>query len=584
MVKSSARELKSLVELKESISAYSDLDEILKMGLRKTIEITNMDGGVIYLVDKSGELLLRAAYGLPDRFLRSIERMFLGEGITGNVAMNGKIEIVPDLSKDDRVARGIVKRFRIRTLVSIPLTGGDEIHGVMNIVSYNVNKFNQSDIGFLKKTGEFIGNAINNIIIYQRVQHQVERMRDLNDISLEMTMILNPVMILEKISEYVEKLFHVRDYAIVFNKNIKLISKIKSLKELRSPGFKRVRLGFSRQSLGRTIFETERENVVVINDYFSDARFPLPNKNYSIFRMPRSIMGSRLLFGRNNLGIIVIGSHKLNAFTQEDGHIFKLFSACVSGSIGNALVFYDLRNSFRRLRAAQKVIVKGEKIAALIRLTTQITHRIKNSLGAMQTSLDVLTKEDGLSTDGRELLEVLTMENKKLNKLVDDFFEFAGPERKSYENVQLPDFLNETVNTFMEESGRKDIKIIKQYDKKLSNINLSPLRFSCLIQRLLENAIESISDSSGVIEVGYRLMEKNRMRHRFVEFFVKDNGCGIEPALVPKVMEPFFTTKPGGNGLGLSIAERIAEQHGGSISIDSVKNNGTCVKVLIPLR
>lgn len=584
MAKLNERQLKLLVELKDTISIYSDLDKILKSGLRKTIEITKMDAGVIYLIDKSGELLLKTSSGLPEAFLRGVEKMFLGEGITGSVAMSGKLEVVRDLSTDSRVARKIVKRYKIKTFVSIPLIGDDEIHGVMNIVSYKIVKFDRTFIEFLKKSGEFIGNAINNIIIYQRVQHQIERMKELNDISLEITMLLNPSAILEKITEYVKRLFQVKDYAIVFNKNLKLVSKIKSLKEIRSSGFRKTRLGFLRPSLGKIIFESGRENVVVIKDYFSDARFPVPLKNDKMFKTSRSIMGSKLIFGRNNLGIMVVGSHKVNAFDKEDEHIFKLFSACVSGSIGNALLFYDLRNSFRRLRAAQKVIVKGEKIAALIRLTTQITHRIKNSLGAMQTSLDVLTKEEGLSHDGSELLEVLGMENKKLNKLVDDFFEFAGPEIKNYENVLLQDFLNETVNIFMEESGRKDIRIVKQYDNRITDIKLNPLRFSCLIRRLLENAMESITENSGLIEVGYRLTGQNSTKQRFVEFFVRDNGCGIEPVLIPKVMEPFFTTKPGGNGLGLSIAERITEQHGGTITIDSMKNKGTCVKVLIPLR
>ncbi len=584
MARLSEEQLKLLVELKDTISSYSDIDKILKFGLDKTIEIAKMDAGVIYLIYKSGELLLKASSGLPKAFLKGVEKMWLGEGITGKVAMSGKIESVPDLSKDERVARKTVKRLKIKGFVSVPLMGENEILGVMNIVSYRIVKFDETFIEFLKKSGDFIGSAINNIIIYQRVQQQIEKMKKLNDITLEMTMLLNPSAILEKIPEYVKTLFQVKDYAIIFNKNLKLISKIKSLKEVRTSGFRKVRIGFLRPSLGKFIFDAGKEKVIIIKDYFSDTRFPIPQQDDKMFRTSRSIIGTRLTFGRNNLGIMVVGSHRVNAFDKEDEHIFKLFSACVSASIGNALLFYDLRYSFRRLRAAQKVIVKGEEIAALIRLATQITHRIKNSLGAMQTSLDILTKEEGVSQDGSELLEVLRMENKKLNKLVDDFFEFAGPETKNYENVCIADFLSETLNTFMEENERKNIRIVKRYDRKITNIRINPGRFSCLIRHLLENAMESITDSRGLIEVGYRLIGQNSSRPKFVEFFVMDNGCGIEPVVIPKVMEPFFTTKPGGNGLGLSIVERIAEQHGGTVAIESAKGRGTCVRVIIPVR
>lgn len=582
MLSQEEKRLQKLFELKETVTQFSELDEILDSGLRKMVEITDLDGGCVYLVDKGGTLVLKCSIGLPQKLLKTLSRLVLGEGITGSVASTGKVEIVSDLTKDDRIAKKIVKRYGIRTFVSIPLTGGDETHGVMNIFSFSVRDID-GDEEFYKRAGEFIGNSINNIVIYQRIQHQVERMRVLNDINLELTMILNIISIIKKIPEYITKLFQVRDYAIVFNKKIKLVSKIKGIKDVRTQGFKKVRLGFSRPSLGRLIFEGSRGDVILVNDYFNDSRFPTPVKKDGLLKMSRAILGSPLIFGRNNLGIIVIGSHKAGAFDNEDSHIFKLFSACISAGIGNSLLFSDLRNSYRRLRAAQKVIIKGEKIAALIRLTTQIAHRIKNSLGAIQTSIDVLKKESELSEDSRELIEVIGMENKKLNKLVDDFFEFAGPENSGLEDVNLPDLLDDTINSFLDEL-EQTVKINREYDRRITSMRIDPKRISSLIRCLLENAVDAIPGDRGEIKIGYRLCGGNGARDKEVEFFVKDNGCGIEPALIPKVMEPFFTTKPGGNGLGLSIVERIAEAHGGSVSIDSVKNQGTCVRVIIPVR
>jgi len=582
MIKKDFKKLDLLLELKEAISFSSDLSKILQTGLNKILMSSGMNAGAVYLLDKSGKLVMHASCSLPHELMQKLEKMVIGEGITGSVALSGKLEFVPDLMRDDRLARKIVKKYKLRTMVSIPLIGNNEVLGVMNVVSYRKLDFNNQWLDFFRKAGEFIGNGIYNIIIYQRVQHQVERMRDLNDINLEITMILNPINLLEKIPEYVNRLFRVDEYAIVLNRNIKLISKLRKVKDIRSPGFRHVRLGFNRRSLGKVIFEGDHDGVIVVNDYFNDKRFPVPLKH--TFKSPRSVLGCRLIFGRMNLGIMVIGSQRQGAFNEEDKHIFKLFSANVAGSFGNALLFNDLRGSYRRLRAAQKVIVKGEKIATLIRLTTQIAHRIKNSLGAMRTSLDVLAKEVGLSRDAIELLDVLSMENRKLHKLVDDFFEFAGPERKEFQHVNLSEFLDGIISAFLEEISPKKIEIIKNYSDGNDRIEINPASFASLIRRLLENSADSVLDSNGRIEVGYNFYEKNKKGNRFVEIFVKDNGCGIEPAIIQKVTEPFFTTKPGSTGLGLAIVERIAEQHGGNVMIESVVNKGTCVKVILPAR
>lgn len=579
------RRLKQLLDLKEELSGYTDLQRILDAGLKKAIEITGMDAGAIYLIDNSGELVLSASYGFPATFLKKVEIMKLGEGVTGAAAMNGKVEFIPDISKDERIIRSAVKTYGIKTLVSIPLVGADEVYGVLNLVSLDRKSYTAREgMEFFKKIGEFIGNALNNMIIYDRVQKQVERMRVLNDITTELTMLLKTTLILDKIPEYINKLFQVKDFAIIFNRNIKIVSKMRSLKDMRTPGFKRVRLGFYRPSLGKVIFDSLSDRPVVVSDYLKDNRFPVPTFKRKIYRSPRSILGTKLVFGRNTLGIIVVGSHRIGAFVREDEQILKLFATCLSGALGNALLFQDLLTSYRRLRAAQKVIVKGEKIAALIRLTTQIAHRIKNSLGAMRTSLDVLTKNEGITNEGRELIDILSMENNKLNKLVDDFFEFAGPERRSFEKVNLPDFLNDTINSFLEEVSNEKLKLLRSPDRRIRDLRLNPVTFSSLLRRLLENAVEATAENHGEIVVGYRLVNGGSSRHKYVEFFVKDSGHGIEPAIIPKVTEPFFTTKPGGNGLGLAIVERIAEQHGGDLIIESRKDKGTCVKVLIPIR
>ncbi|HEY4715987.1 MAG TPA: GAF domain-containing protein [bacterium] len=584
-MKMSQEKLYELFELKERISSATKLSEIMNSSIEEMIKITHMDAGCIYLMDKDGNMSLAAHKGFTPKFLEGVNHMLTGEGITGRVTLTGLPEIVNDVVREPRIARRIVKEKGIHSFVSIPLLTDNRTIGVMNVASFKERRFEKGFEKFLLSIGRTVGNAIYNATLFKRVKGQVNRMMTVNDIGIEISGIFNLSKILEKIPVYFEKLFQVNNYAIVFNHRLKKLRKYKEIKEIRTAGFRKVRLSFLRPSFGRLVFNSESDSPVVIQDCFADGRFPSsPIKSDKTVTL-RSLIGAKIKGGLDTYGIVAIGSRSKNAFDENDIRIFKLFLSFLSASIHRAILFGEMKHSYRRLLAAQKLIVRAEKVSTLVRFATQIAHRIRNSLSAMRTALDILNNEEGITGEAKELLEILFSEQIKLNKLVDDFYTFAGPDDKTRTAVNIQQFLNSIIEGFLEHEAHqlKELNILKKYDPRIESISIDTIRFGNAIRNLLENAVDSFSDSGGTIEIGYRLMAKQSNSDKKMEFFVKDNGCGMDSSIRTKILEPFFSTKPKGSGLGLAIVEKIVQQHNGEVVIKTLKGHGTRIRLIIPV-
>jgi len=151
--------------------------------------------------------------------------------------------------------------------------------------------------------------------------------------------------------------------------------------------------------------------------------------------------------------------------------------------------------------------------------------------------------------------------------------------------VNIQQFLNSIIEGFLEHEAHqlKELNILKKYDPRIESISIDTVRFGNAIRNLLENAVDSFSDSGGTIEIGYRLMAKQSNSDKKMEFFVKDNGCGMDSSIRTKILEPFFSTKPKGSGLGLAIVEKIVQQHNGEVVIKTLKGHGTRIRLIIPV-
>ncbi|WP_041294011.1 two-component system sensor histidine kinase NtrB [Ignavibacterium album] len=221
---------------------------------------------------------------------------------------------------------------------------------------------------------------------------------------------------------------------------------------------------------------------------------------------------------------------------------------------------------------------RNEKLSAMGELASGVAHEIRNPINAIGMIAQRLNKEFTPNENEQEYKKItglLRSEVNRINKIITQFLNYAKPLELKISQIRCSDFFEEIYQLFIPQANQKNIKFIKQGDDNLM------VRFDAdLIKQSLMNIIQNAFDA--VNEKGEVLLKYYQSGNHFI-IEISDNGFGIPPELQKKIFDLYFTTKKDGNGLGLSIAQKIINQHNGTITISSKINQGTTFKISLPI-
>jgi signal transduction histidine kinase len=226
-------------------------------------------------------------------------------------------------------------------------------------------------------------------------------------------------------------------------------------------------------------------------------------------------------------------------------------------------------------RALETQLHQAERLAALGEMVAAVSHEIKNPLGIIRSTAELLGATAGDNETQKRLSEVITEESTRLNRIVTEFLDFARPQVPSFEKCDLKEILEKNLIFLSPELEKRKIELLHNLDgKSLVLMADHGLLYRAFLNVLI-NASQAI-DGAGRIEVQV-LEEPGQYR---VE--IRDSGSGISQENMKRIFDPFFTTKDKGSGLGLSIVQKIVEAHRGSIRIESTEGKGTQVAISLP--
>jgi len=173
-------QLLALSQISSAISGLQDLDTILKITLDSVLRLINSDiGGILLLDEETNTLYYRVQRGLSAKYAEEM-RMPIGEGIAGSVASSGESIVLEDISKDPRAAcPDLISREGLRGFASIPLKTKDRVIGVMNIASHVAKRFAADDVSLLSSIGDYLGTAIEQARLYDRLTRASDRYQTL---------------------------------------------------------------------------------------------------------------------------------------------------------------------------------------------------------------------------------------------------------------------------------------------------------------------------------------------------------------------------------------------------------------------
>ena len=234
--------------------------------------------------------------------------------------------------------------------------------------------------------------------------------------------------------------------------------------------------------------------------------------------------------------------------------IFVLFSAIILSAA-------------RRLFRAEDQIRQQEQLAHLGQMAATVAHEIRNPLSIMKGTAEVLRKKYPEISD--EMLSFIPEEIDRLNRLVNDFLQFARQHQLDISLVMLDQFFNELKRQL------PDPRVTIQSVDTTLKVSADQSALKQVLINLIQNSLEAIRPDSKVLVRAF--MEDNRPYRLILE--VSDNGKGIPADDLPRIYEPFFSSKASGSGLGLTICKQLVEQMGGELVIHSQENSGTTAQI-----
>jgi len=238
----------------------------------------------------------------------------------------------------------------------------------------------------------------------------------------------------------------------------------------------------------------------------------------------------------------------------------------------------QLEEANKHLQEAEAAVRRSERLAALGQLSAGLAHELRNPLGTMKTSAEMLMKSvDAGNAVAREMAGFISSEVDRTNSLVTRFLDFARPLAIRLEKTDLAQVIDQAVSDIEKHSPPLDVAIYKNYSPEIPPFFLDGQLMERVLYNLLLNAAQ-VSPPRGSVTV------KTRQVGDMVEIAVIDRGPGIDPKNMESIFNPFFTTKSSGVGLGLAIVSKIVDEHGGSISVKSEPGGGSVFRVYVPFR
>jgi PAS domain S-box-containing protein len=255
----------------------------------------------------------------------------------------------------------------------------------------------------------------------------------------------------------------------------------------------------------------------------------------------------------------------VSAFHMEDAHRV----------MGVAVLLKDLES----IKTVQSLVSYSAKLAALGRLTSGVAHEVKNPLNAMMIHVELLKERlEDSGVDVKKSLEVIGGEIRRLDRVVQGFLKFMRPQELTLKPVDLNAMLQSVCALLEAESLSHGVRFVLELDAALPAVSADEELLRQAFINIVQNAVQAMP-SGGAVRIRTRPEEVD-----WVRVTVTDQGVGIAPEDVDNIFKLYYTSKPGGSGIGLSVVYRIVQLHDGTVEAKSELGRGTVVIVRLPVR
>lgn len=275
-------------------------------------------------------------------------------------------------------------------------------------------------------------------------------------------------------------------------------------------------------------------------------------------------------------GVFYAGrSPEEHPFVEADLDMFQILARQAAASMENARLYDEQRAYVRKIEESQNALLQAEKMAAAGRLSASIAHEVNNPLQSVQNCLHLAGREDLAEEKRKEYFGLASSEVERLATTVQRMLDFYRPGAAKPRDVQISELLGYVITLTQKQLTERGIHVKTELPADLPAVT----GVSSQIQQVFINLILNAYDA---MPTGGSLRITARARNGGVEVLFQDTGRGISREQRSSIFEPFFSTKEGGTGLGLTVSYNIITAHGGTLELVPEHGKGACFRVFLP--
>ena len=560
-----SKEINALLEISKAIASGLYLEDVLRLMVTVTANLMDSKICSLWILDeKDHRLKLKATQSISEEYLKE-RSLALGEGVVGHVALRNQPIAILNVLKDPLYKeKDLAKKEGLVSMLSVPMCIKDRVIGVINCYTSYPHSFSKNE-------EEMLSTVANQAAVCIEKSGLME--------TLDIDEILR--LVLEGVTKNIG-FDRARLYLVNQTRNALECKMAVGIDEERIKGIT-LRLDPEESVVARSIFEKQP---FVIPDAGKDPRVnPVLKEKFNL----HSLVVVPLLVKEKALGAIAADFVEPSKnITKEALESVMVYAQQAGLAIHNAFMYQELKafslqmeekiqKTTADLRKTEAQLVRSDKLAALGQLAAGIAHEIRNPLTSINILIHSLTGNYPAGNSHREDLKVIAEEINRINEIVDQFLRFAKPAPPRLEKAEVLSIIEETLQLLRPQIEKQRIEVRKEF-QPLPLILMDREQMKQAILNLLLNAVQAMPEG-GHLSLKGRLPEEDR----WMKLSVQDSGVGIPGEDIDKLFDPFFSTKEGGIGLGLSITHRIIDQHDGKIEVESAPGKGTLFTVWLPV-
>ncbi len=282
-------------------------------------------------------------------------------------------------------------------------------------------------------------------------------------------------------------------------------------------------------------------------------------------------------------------SDQENVVVRSTGRVTPVAVTCyplVEGNGENIGAIVTLKD-ITYIRELEAAVRQADRLSTLGTLAAGLAHEVKNPLGGIKGAAQLLEREFQPESEMFEYTQVMIRETERIDHIIRELLELASPRALKLAPVNLHRILGDIILLQKRAAAGLAIAFTTHFDPSIPDIMADEEMLTRLFLNLIRNALDAMGDD-GRLTVSSRVlsdyrMTQNHRNSRMVAIEVRDDGPGIPVEDLENIWTPFFSTKSGGTGLGLTICHKIVSEHRGMIKVESDPGHGTNFTVLLPL-